>query len=241
VPQSRRKAVSCTPHLVTALLGPCTFRIPDSESWISCIHESILILYSILPVVGNWTQTLEDIGIPFSPDANGGDGWGGFIATSTINPSNWTRSYSRSAYIDPLPPRSNLAILANSTVTRIIFSPNSPQGNLTASSVEFTAARGAQARTVNVTKEVILAGGAIGSPQVLMLSGVGPKDVLQAVNIPVNVELPGVGQHLQDHIVCRLHLALVHLLMLVYRVRKLPSRHPKIPLLQSTKRMLLRW
>lgn len=54
---------------------------------------------------------------------------------------------------------------------------------------------------MNVTKEVILAGGSIGSPQVLMLSGVGPKDVLQAVNIPVNVELPGVGQHLQDHIV----------------------------------------
>ena len=55
--------------------------------------------------------------------------------------------------------------------------------------------------TYDTTKEVILAGGAIGSPQVLMLSGVGPKDVLDAVNIAVNVELPGVGQHLQDHIV----------------------------------------
>ena len=71
--------------------------------------------------MGNWTQTLADIGIPFSPDANGGDGWGGFIATSTINPANWTRSYSRSGYIDPLPPRANLAILPNATVTRVLF------------------------------------------------------------------------------------------------------------------------
>ena len=114
---------------------------------------------SILPVVGNWTQTLVDIGIPFSPDANGGDGWGGFIATSTINPTNWTRSYSRSAYIDPLPPRSNLAILANATVTRLIFASNSTPGNLTANSVEFATSRTAQRQTVNVTKEVILCAG----------------------------------------------------------------------------------
>ena len=168
----------------------------------SRVHlRALTIFCSILPVVGNWTTTLSDIGIPFSADANGGDGWGGFIATSTINPANWTRSYSRSAYIDPLPPRANLAILANATVTRLVFAANSTQGNLTVSSVEFAASRTAQRQTVSVTKEVILAGGAIGSPQVLMLSGVGPKDVLDAVNIAVNVELPGVGQHLQDHIV----------------------------------------
>lgn len=123
-----------------------------------------------------------------------------------MNPANWTRSYSRSAYIDPLPPRANLAILANSTVTRLIFAANSPQNNLSANSVEFATSRTAQRQTVNVTKEVIITSGAIGSPQVLMLSGVGPQDVLQAVNIPVSVNLPGVGQHLQDHIVCRSHL-----------------------------------
>ncbi|PSR72212.1 hypothetical protein PHLCEN_2v11919 [Hermanssonia centrifuga] len=154
----------------------------------------------IVPVVGNWTQTLADIGIPFSADANGGDGWGGFIATSTINPANWTRSYSRSAYIDPLPPRPNLAILANATVTRILFASNSSQGNLTANAVEYAASSNAPRLTVNVTKEVILAGGAIGSPHVLMHSGVGPQDILQAAGVPVNLALPGVGQHLQDHI-----------------------------------------
>ncbi|OCH89264.1 hypothetical protein OBBRIDRAFT_732948, partial [Obba rivulosa] len=153
----------------------------------------------IMPAVGNWTQTLTDIGIPGTVDANGGDGWGAFIATSSINPSNWTRSYSRSAYIDPLPPRPNLAILANATVTQLVFA-NSTQGNLTAVAVDYSSARGAPVNTVGVRKEIILASGAIGSPHVLMLSGVGPADVLQAAGIPVQVELPGVGQHLQDHI-----------------------------------------
>ncbi|KAI0941000.1 hypothetical protein AcV7_003223 [Taiwanofungus camphoratus] len=153
----------------------------------------------MMPLVGNWTGTLSNVGIQTAADADGGDGWGAFIATSSINPANWTRSYSRSAYIDPLPPRSNLAVLPNATVTRLIFK-NSTQGNLSAVAVEYASARGAPTSTVNVTKEVILAGGAIGSPQVLMLSGVGPTDVLQAAGIAVQVELPGVGQHLQDHI-----------------------------------------
>ncbi|KII86080.1 hypothetical protein PLICRDRAFT_31568 [Plicaturopsis crispa FD-325 SS-3] len=154
----------------------------------------------ILPVVGNWTQTVEDIGIPASPDSNAGKGWGGFIATSAINPTNWTRSYSRSAYIDPLPPRANLDILANATVTRMIFASNSTSGNLTANSVEYASVSGGALKTVNVTREVILAGGAIGSPNILMHSGVGPKDVLTAAGVTVQSELPAVGQHLQDHL-----------------------------------------
>ena len=63
---------------------------------------------------------------------------------------------------------------------------------------------------MRATKEVILAGRAIGSLYVLMHSGVGPKNVLQAINVPINVKLPDVGRHLQDHIVsvvlCRMVL-----------------------------------
>ncbi|TDL26525.1 alcohol oxidase [Rickenella mellea] len=154
----------------------------------------------ILPVVGNWTSTLDWIGIPPSPDANSGNGWGAFIATSSINPSNWTRSYSRSAYIDPLPTRPNLSILSNATVTRLIFNGTNSGTGLNASAVEFASADGAARRTVNVNKEVILTGGAMGSPHILLHSGVGPKDVLDAAGVQMLVELPGVGQHLQDHI-----------------------------------------
>jgi choline dehydrogenase-like flavoprotein len=87
------------------------------------------------------------------------------------------------------------------TVTRIIFSGDSTQGNLTATQVEYSTADGAPKKTVNVGKEVILAGGAVGSPQILMLSGVGPQDVLKAAGVNVSLVLPGVGNHLQDHLV----------------------------------------
>jgi choline dehydrogenase-like flavoprotein len=50
---------------------------------------------------------------------------------------------------------------------------------------------------------VILTGGAIGSPTILMQSGIGPRSILQAAGVQVALDLPGVGQHLQDHIVCR--------------------------------------
>ncbi|KAL1937337.1 hypothetical protein VTO73DRAFT_13850 [Trametes versicolor] len=153
----------------------------------------------MVPLVGNWTTTLADIGVAVPNDAYGGENWGGFIATSSINPSNWTRSYSRSAYIDPLPPRSNLAVLPNATVTRIIFD-TSNKSNITATGVEWATSATAARQTIKVNKEVILAGGAIGSPHVLMHSGVGPSDVLKAAGVDVTLDLPGVGQHVQDHI-----------------------------------------
>ena len=152
-------------------------------------------------MVGNWTDTLANVGIPKNPDANGGEGWGGFIAASAINTANWTRSYARSAYIDPLPPRPNLSILPNATVTRIIFANSTDGNNITASSVEYAFARDAARLTVNVQKEVILSSGAVGSPRIMLHSGVGPSDVLGAAGVPVVHALPGVGQHLQDHIV----------------------------------------
>lgn len=155
----------------------------------------------MLPIVGNWSQTLSSNGVPTSSDPYDGLNAGSFIALSSINPTNWTRSYSRAGYIDPLPPRSNLAILPNATVTRIIFSSSS-SGNLTASSVEYASSLGSgtPTSTVNVTREVILAGGSIGSPHVLMHSGIGPSDVLNSAGVTVLLDLPGVGQHLQDHI-----------------------------------------
>ncbi|KDQ61959.1 GMC oxidoreductase [Jaapia argillacea MUCL 33604] len=153
----------------------------------------------MFPTVGNWTPSLAALGVAGSPDAYGGNGWGTFIATSAINPSNWTRSYSRSGYIDPLPPRPNLDILPSATVTRIIFT-NTTSGGLTATGVEYGVTANDPRLTIGVRKEVILAGGAIGSPHILMHSGVGPQDVLAAAGVPLMLNLPGVGQHLQDHL-----------------------------------------
>ncbi|KAK1216812.1 hypothetical protein PQX77_020545 [Marasmius sp. AFHP31] len=146
--------------------------------------------------VGDFNTALKQAGITTNSDPYSGKTWGGFVARSFIDSSSWTRSYSRSAYIDGgADSRPNLSILVKSTVTKIVF-----DSNHTAVGVEYAETRDGERHSVRVNREVILSAGAVGSPQVLMLSGVGPKDVLDAARVPVQVELPGVGQHLQDHL-----------------------------------------
>ncbi|KAG6805495.1 hypothetical protein H0H93_004692, partial [Arthromyces matolae] len=73
-------------------------------------------------------------------------------------------------------------------------------GDIVATGVEFASSATSSRNIVNVTKEVILTGGSLGSPNILMHSGVGPSDVLGDVGVSIILELPGVGQHLQDHL-----------------------------------------
>ncbi|EJD54917.1 putative glucose-methanol-choline oxidoreductase [Auricularia subglabra TFB-10046 SS5] len=151
------------------------------------------------PQVGQWSATIQNLGIEVSKDTYGGKNWGAYVANSAINPTNWKRSYSKADYLDSLPPRSNYDVLANAHVTRILFDSASKSGNLTANAVEYS--RDGNTRlTVKVNKEVILAAGTVGSPAVLLHSGVGPKDVLSSANVDLVSELPGVGQHMQDHL-----------------------------------------
>lgn len=156
---------------------------------------------STFPQVAAWSSSCDAIGITVSDDLYGGENWGACVSTSTLNPNNWTRSYSRTGYLDSAPDHGNYDVLANAHVTRILFDPSSPSDNLTASAVEYTPDEGATKLTVDVNKEVILAAGTVGSPAILMHSGVGPKDVLSKAGVDLVSELPGVGQHLQDHFV----------------------------------------
>ncbi|KAF5379451.1 hypothetical protein D9615_006578 [Tricholomella constricta] len=149
--------------------------------------------------VGGWAPSLEALGLPPLKEPNGGVTLGSLVGPSWINPSNWTRSYSKAAYLDPALSRSNLAVVLNSMATRIIFADGS-SGDLRATGVEFASSPDGPRMTVNAKTEVILSGGVVGSPQLLMLSGVGPKDVLEAAGVEVKVDLPGVGQHVQDHL-----------------------------------------
>ncbi|KAJ5301571.1 hypothetical protein N7508_006434 [Penicillium antarcticum] len=151
------------------------------------------------PEVGYWSTSLDNLGIAISENMYGGDVFGAEVSTSCINPSNWTRSYSRTGYLDPLPDRGNYDVLANAHVTRLVFDKSSSSDNLTASAVEYTMDNGTTTLSVKVNKEVILASGSIGSPAVLLYSGIGPKDVLSDAGVDLVSELPGVGQHLQDH------------------------------------------
>lgn len=114
----------------------------------------------------------------------------------TRNFSDQTRSYSRSGYFPDA--KSNVDILTGFTVTKINFASNA--GNITATGVNFMSSRDSDTYTVQANREVILAAGVIGSPQILQLSGVGPSELLQNLGIDVVHDLPGVGAHLQDHV-----------------------------------------
>ncbi|KIJ89405.1 GMC oxidoreductase [Laccaria amethystina LaAM-08-1] len=93
-----------------------------SISYDTSTHESggpmqVSYLAVIINITANWTSALADAGYPTLEALNGGVTMGAFITPSSINPANWTRTYSRSAYIDSLPPRSNLHIFPQATVT----------------------------------------------------------------------------------------------------------------------------
>ena len=155
------------------------------------------------PMIKDWSSAAANAGVADSRDTYGGENWGAYVSNSAINPANWTRSYSRTGYLDPLPPRSNYDVLTDAHVTRIVFSHNETDesgSDLTASGVEYSPDGGSSVRIVAVKKEVILSGGSIGSPAVLLHSGIGPADVLAAADVDLVSELPGVGQHLQDHL-----------------------------------------
>ena len=73
-------------------------------------------------------------------------------------------------------------------------------GNVVATNVEFE--YGGKTSVVHAKKEVILAAGALRSPKVLELSGIGKREVLESVGVPVIVDLPGVGENMQEYIIC---------------------------------------
>ena len=108
---------------------------------------------------------------------------------------NGRRCSGATAYLRPALKRRNLKVEVEALVTRILFEGKRAVG------VEFNQFnQRSVAQIVHADREVILAGGAINSPQLLMLSGVGDPAELKRLNIPIKIDLPGVGHNLQDHV-----------------------------------------
>ncbi|GAB1528492.1 hypothetical protein RhiTH_011686 [Rhizoctonia solani] len=147
--------------------------------------------------VSNWVPTLVNVGMK-KGDLASGDTNVATITPSTLNPSNFTRSNSLAGYITPVGPRSNLVILTGVQATGLVWG-SKKTGGAVATGVNFAASAGGQIYAVKASKEVILCGGVIGSAQLLQVSGVGPKALMDSLKIQSVVDLPGVGQNLQDH------------------------------------------
>lgn len=149
----------------------------------------------IYKVTENWIPTFEALGIK-AIDLAGGDNHGAAIIPSTLDPEAGTRSCPRNKYIAEQP--QNLVILTGQHVTQITFDEAS-KDSLFATGVEFAPAMNEAPAHVKAKKEVIVTAGAIGSPKVLQLSGIGPKSVLEPLGITTKLDLP-VGYNFQDHV-----------------------------------------
>ena len=142
------------------------------------------------PLVETFLASAKAAGHKFNPDFNGEDQEGVGIYQMTIK--NARRNSSARAFLRRAMKRNNVRVITKAHATRVIIE------NKRAVGVEFC--RNGQSQMVRANRDVILAGGAINSPQLLMLSGIGPAQHLQDHGIPVQFDNPNVGCNLNDHI-----------------------------------------
>jgi choline dehydrogenase len=142
------------------------------------------------PLSEAFVQACEQCGIGRNPDFSGpGQQGSGFYQVTQKNGARWSAA---DEYLRPALRRGNLTVWTGVHVARVLFEGKRAIG------VEYI--QGGSRRQVRCDREVILTAGVIGSPQLLLLSGLGPRQQLETLGIPVVADLPGVGGNLQDHV-----------------------------------------
>ncbi len=142
------------------------------------------------PLSHVFVEAAQQAGLPLNPDFNGAVQFGcGLFQVTQKNGRRWSAA---SAYLHPAAARENLTVLTKAQATRVIIEKGRAVG------VEY--ARRRKRYIARAAAEVVLAGGAINSPQLLLLSGIGPAAELRTLGVRVALDLPGVGRNLQDHL-----------------------------------------
>ncbi|MDY0870994.1 GMC family oxidoreductase [Dongia rigui] len=173
------------------------------------------------PIIESVIAAAQKLGVPRNPDFNGARQEGvGYYQLTTQR--GWRQS-SAVAYLRPAQKRPNLRIICNAVATRLTFDGKRANG------IEYSA-HGALHR-LGARRGVVLSAGAVQSPQLLMLSGIGPAAHLAEMGIPVRSDLPGVGGNLQDHLQLRL----------IYRLNRRISTNDTLRSLAGRARMGLEW
>ncbi len=146
------------------------------------------------PIADFFIKAAMQIGIPFNEDYNGERQEGvAYFQQTAYKGLRWSTAKS---FLRPARKRPNLTVLAHAQVAKVIIEGDK------AVAVEYL--KGKKKFTVKADREIVLSTGAIGSPQILQLSGIGPAELLNRVGVPVISNLPGVGRNLQDHLQIRL-------------------------------------
>ncbi len=145
---------------------------------------------SLHPQADEFIKAAHNAGYPLNDDFNGKTQEGiGLYQVTQKNGERW--SVAR-GFLHPVTHRPNLTVITEALVQRLLLSEKQVTG------VEYL--KGGKLHQINANKEILLSAGAFNSPQILLLSGIGPKDQLISHDIEVKHELAGVGQNLQDHV-----------------------------------------
>ena len=147
------------------------------------------------PLVHRYLDAAQQAGLPLNPDFNGARQGGCGLYQRTIR--DGIRWSTADAYLRPALSRLNLTVVTHAHATRLLFT-----GDRSISGVEYIQNHALQ--RAHASREVILSGGAFNSPQLLMLSGIGPAKELERLGIKVIHDSPGVGKNLRDHLAVRL-------------------------------------
>ncbi|KAJ8673805.1 hypothetical protein QAD02_005067 [Eretmocerus hayati] len=142
------------------------------------------------PITADILYAAVEAGYPISEDLNG-DRIVGFTVAQTNN-RDGVRASSASSFLQPVRDRKNLHVLLNATATKIIVE------NGRAVAVQYF--KDGEYNIARASREVIVSGGAVGSPHLLLLSGIGPENHLRTMNVSMVKNLPGVGENLQNHV-----------------------------------------
>lgn len=143
------------------------------------------------PLAPAFVSACEQVGIPRGADYNGAEQAGAGMFQFTIKDGK--RHSAATAFLKPAMTRPNLNVITQALTKRVILEKGRAVG------VEFITGKNTT-QTATAKREVVLSAGSFQSPQLLMLSGIGPKDELRRQGIEVKHELAGVGQNLQDHL-----------------------------------------
>lgn len=169
-------------------------RMESHERLVDAFHGSsgplnVAAQISQNPISKAFVRAAQDVGIPYNVDFNGAEQAGtGFY---DVTQRDARRESAATAYLKPIRDRANLTVRTGVTVTRVVVAGGRATG------VEFV--HDGSAQRADASGEVVLSGGAINSPKLLLLSGIGPADELRALGVDVVHDLPGVGKNLQDH------------------------------------------
>ncbi|MGH6775406.1 GMC family oxidoreductase [Brucella tritici] len=140
-----------------------------------------------LPICDAYIRAGQELGIPYNPDFNGREQAG--VGFYQLTQRNRRRSSASLAYLAPIRDRRNLTVRINAPVRNIVLEKTRATGVALMSG-----------EVLRASREVILSSGAIGSPKLLLQSGIGPADHLKQADVAVKHDLPGVGSNLQDHL-----------------------------------------